>query len=377
MPTLKSDQTIDPHTVKLAWDKAANDWRRSKLTGNIDYACITRPDGRKNYWTTGCADEPNAAAFVRALKADLLEHLVDKHVEPTFAEIAEIYAREKRLNGSFKYVIGMPLKTFGDRRLSSISAPEILAYKATRRATVGDGRIRNEVGYIKTIRQFAVDHEFIPYEKAVRLSKIERPKEEAQPERVALTADETDALWLMVTAYRHGNARHATRLSRAARWGAIAIDTGARKMAICTLRWAQVDFANELIRFDKCEEKIPANKKRGVSPMSPRLKAFLIRARAEATGPYVLDSPADIEGMWSSAVRGSEFERVHPHLLRHTFITQMILNGTDVYIVGKMVGDNPLTLIKRYEHILPDSVRSRVKWNDSQKGAPLRLVAAE
>ena len=113
--------------------------------------------------------------------------------------------------------------------------------------------------------------------------------------------------------------------------------------------------------------------------MSPRLKALLHRAYAERTSDYVLDSKADIENMWASAIRGTEFEHVHPHLLRHSFITNMILNGTDVYIVAKIVGDNPLTIIKRYEHILLESARDKVKWSDGQKAAEplLKLVAAE
>lgn len=376
---MHADQIIDLKTVRLAWDKKTNDWKRSS-TGDIEFAYIERPSGRLRYKTTRLADEPSAQAFVKELKADLGDHQKDLAVEPTFAEITEIYQKEKRLSKSFKYVISVPIAMFGDRRLSSITAPEILAYKAKRRETVGDGRIRNEVGYIKTIRQFAVDHEFIPFEKVARLSKIERPQEEDQPERVALTAAESNRLWDIVTAYKHGNAKHVERLSRAARWGAIAIDTGARKMAICTLRWStQIDFANDLIHFDKCDEKIPKNKKRGKSPMSPRLKALLQRAYAERTSDYVLDSKADIENMWASAIRDTEFEHVHPHLLRHSFITNMILNGTDVYIVAKIVGDNPLTIIKRYEHILPESVRDKVKWSDGQKAAEplLKLVAAE
>ena len=161
---MHADQIIDLKTVRLAWDKKTNDWKRSS-TGDIEFAYIERPSGRLRYKTTRLADEPSAQAFVKELKADLGDHQKDLAVEPTFAEITEIYQKEKRLSKSFKYVISVPIAMFGDRRLSSITAPEILAYKAKRRETVGDGRIRNEVGYIKTIRQFAVDHEFIPFEK--------------------------------------------------------------------------------------------------------------------------------------------------------------------------------------------------------------------
>ena len=370
------DTTIDLKTVRLAWDKKTNDWKRSS-TGDIEFAYIERPSGRLRYKTTRLAGEPDAQAFVRALKADLGDCQAVQTTEPTFREVAEIYQRDKRLSPGFKYVIKAPLDKFGDRRLSSISAPEILAFKAERRLNVGDGSIRSEIGYIRTIRAWAVDHEFIPADK--KLSKIERPQEAALPERIALTADETDRLWDKVTAYRHPQYRRVERLSRAARWGAIAIDTGARKMAICTLRWStQIDFANDVIHFDKCDEKIPKNKKRGKSPMSPRLKALLLRAYKERTSDYVLDSKFDIEDTWASA-RGEEFAHVNPHLLRHSFITNMILNGTDVYIVAKIVGDNPLTIIKRYEHILPESVREKVKWSDGQKAAEpvLKLVAAE
>ena len=203
------DTTIDLKTVRLAWDKKTNDWKRSS-TGDIEFVYVERPSGRLRYKTTRLAHEPDAQAFVRALKADLGDHQAAQTIEPTFREVAEIYQKEKRLSPSFKRVISVPLSHFGDRRLSSITAPEILAYKAERRRTVSDGSIRNEIGYIKTIRSWAVDHEFISADR--KLSKIERPQEEAQPERIALTADESNRLWDKVTAYKHPQPRRVERL---------------------------------------------------------------------------------------------------------------------------------------------------------------------
>jgi integrase len=265
---------------------------------------------------------------------------------------------------------------WGDRKLSSITKRDLIDYESERRRKVGDGAIRNELGALQTLRKFPIDANLVPFDKVARLIKIERPAQEQQSNRAALTEDETDQLWDIFTGYAPGG-HDSKRLSRLARFGAIAIDTGSRKEAVCELKWKQVDLVNKLIHFDEPGYKLPKNKLRGKAPMTPRLEQLLLRARAEAQTEFVLDNGGSIDWTWATCLdRCPAFKDVFPHLLRHSFITQMIARGNNLYFVGKIVGDSPTTM-KRYEHLQPGFIRDQMIWGAAQKQVATLKIAAE
>jgi integrase len=376
--------TIDLKTIKLAIDKRTGDYRRN-TTGKIEYTFIERPSGRKRYGSTDCESVEDAQTFLRGLKGDLHEHQ-SKRDEATIAEAADLYVKDKNGQTSYKFHIMPVLRAFGDRRFSSLTAPELIEYKAERRKTNSEGSIRNEIGALKTIRAWAIANGLIPREKVALLVDIKRPAEEKVSKRGALSDAECDRLWTILTTYVPYST-DPKRLSRVARAGAIAIDTGARREAIETLKWAQVDFENKLIHFDEhLDRPMPKNKKRGKAPMSVRLEALLRRAEAEKTGPWVLDIPGEVDETFKTAIRGTEFAKdarlaagkfeVTFHIFRHSFITNAIKRGNNIVFVAKIVGDTVQMLMDRYAHLQPGFVRDQVIWADSQRAA-VRLVAAE
>jgi integrase len=366
---------IEPKSIKLAWDKKANDYRRNS-TGKIEYVCQDRePPCRLRYFSTDCDRIEDAQTFVRGLKADLLEHET-KDVEATIAEVAELYLKDKARIRNGDHMFRSIVRAFGDRRFSSLTYADIVDFKAERLKSVQESTLRNELGRIKTLRKWATKIKLIPREKAVDFVDIELPHA-PETNRDALTMDQVDRLWALLVdyvPYANRAAVSTQRLSRVARFGAVAIDTGARREAIETLKWKQVDFEHGLIHFDlHLNRVIPKNKRRAKCPMSPRLEALLRAAHAEATSEWVCDHPGSIDFSWRSAVRGTEFDGVFPHLLRHSFITHMFMRGVDSLVIGKIVGDSVQTLA-RYEHVKPDYLRDQVRWG-SAKVERIRRVA--
>jgi integrase len=357
---------IDPKSIKLAFDKKANDWRRNS-TNKIEYVCQDRePPHRLRYFSTDCDRVEDATSFVRGLKADLLEHEV-KDVEATVAEVAETYLKDKAHIRNRDHMFRSIVRAFGDRRFSSLTHADIVDFRAERLKTVQESTLRNELGRIKTLRKYAIKIKMIPREKAIDFVDIDLP--EVQPtDRDALTMAQVDRLWALLVDYvpYANRSTKEQRLSRVARFGAIAIDTGARREAIETLKWKQVDFEHGLIHFDlHLDRVIPKNKRRAKCPISPRLEALLRQAQAESRSEFVCDHPGSIDFSWRSAVRGTEFDGVFPHLLRHSFITHMFMRGVDSLVIGKIVGDSVQTLA-RYEHVKPDYLRDQVRWGSTK-----------
>lgn len=59
----------------------------------------------------------------------------------------------------------------------------------------------------------------------------------------------------------------------------------------------------------------------------------------------------EIESTLQSALEFAAYRRVSPHMLRHTFATRMIENGSDAKSLALIIGhSNPAFTLRRYVH---------------------------
>jgi integrase len=154
--------------------------------------------------------------------------------------------------------------------------------------------------------------------------------------------------------------------------------TGARKEAILSLRWAQIDLQAKRINFRRGDE---TTKGRAHNRLPDRLVAALRRAHRRRfsdlgllfyelvpgkNGELVQRQLFDIGGAWNgesdSFVQGS-FGRackragivgVTPHTLRHTCGTWMAQQGVPLRLIGEYLGHSDERTTKLYAHHHPD-----------------------
>ena len=150
----------------------------------------------------------------------------------------------------------------------------------------------------------------------------------------------------------------------------IALYTGARKDAILSLRWHQVDLDGGRINFGGTGERVTAKRKAHI-PIPARLLTFLRLARRRGTklGFVVHDGGVrikDIGGAWDgdpghagqgsfgSACKRSGLADITPHTLRHTCGTWLAQRGVDLHKIGGWLGHSDARTTALYAHHHPD-----------------------
>lgn len=148
-----------------------------------------------------------------------------------------------------------------------------------------------------------------------------------------------------------GRAR-SNRMARIGRFVMLALETAQRKTAICELKWDQVDFERNWIRFNP-EGRLQTQKRRPTVPISPILRPVLERAHEERINDYVLDHTRGVYEQCVSLGKKLGIEGMHPHVFRHTWATRAVSRGVELEKVAKFLGDTVDTVRENYEHLSP------------------------
>lgn len=137
----------------------------------------------------------------------------------------------------------------------------------------------------------------------------------------------------------------------------IALYTGARKEAILSLRWSQIDLDRGLIDFGGQARK--TNKRRARIPIPDRLLTFLHLARKRASDDgHVVHRDGkrlgDIKRAFASACSEAGLADVTPHTLRHTCGTWLAHRGVPLFEIGGWLGHSHERTVELYAHHSPD-----------------------
>jgi integrase len=150
-----------------------------------------------------------------------------------------------------------------------------------------------------------------------------------------------------------------------------AINTGCRRGEILGLTWDRTDLTHGFIHLDDTK----SGKRREV-PINGDLRAVLEEKIKKRGSPYVFVNPAaaidangklhnggrycDIKKSFATACQKAGISDFHFHDLRHTFASQLVMNGVDITTVSKLLGHANLTMTLRYAHLAPNHLQKAV-----------------
>jgi integrase len=316
--------------------------------------------GKRFMRSTGTADR-------RQAEAALSGFIVTSHKDPTgprdpdqvsIAETLSIYGERHAPTvadpARIGHAIAALLPFWGQSTVGQIT-PSACDRYAKERAMM-PATIRRELTTLRAAINYAVREGFLTRPVPVKLP--EKPEGRDR--------------WLTIS-----EAAHLLNAARTARGDVrlylplfimIALYTGARKEAVLSLKWPQIDLNRGRIDFSKGHKR--TSKGRALLPIPDRLLPFLRYAwqrRSSDIGPVIHDKGAPIKKINSSfdhACRRAGLHDVTPHTLRHTRGTWSAQAGVDLWQIAGWLGQSLATTTELYAHHHPDFMDAAKKAAD-------------
>lgn len=130
--------------------------------------------------------------------------------------------------------------------------------------------------------------------------------------------------------------------------------TGMRVSELCNLNHGDINFNDKIITIhDSSGRKVPITKN-----YEPYLKQYIDMKEDKEDAVFLSNFN---KRMTTRAVQYmlKKYD-VNPHLLRHTFCKNLIIEGVDVETVAKLAGHSDINVTRRYNHYLQADIEDSV-----------------
>lgn len=198
---------------------------------------------------------------------------------------------------------------------------------------------------VKAFYNFLISEEIIPdISRKLKLSKADKP--EIEP----LTDDEIMSLLSYFDEDNKLQLRNKCLVM-------LMLDSGLRRGETISLHIGNVNFCTNIMLVTGKGRKqrfVPLGEQ---SRLCLRKYVNFYRCCAEASEPLFVDrfgNPCNdntIKQVFAKLKKYTGIERLHPHLLRHTFATQYIVNGGNLEMLRLIMGHSSITVTQIYLHL--------------------------
>ena len=301
-------------------------------------------NGRRVRETVG----PNKRIAERVLSLRMTQVLENRYFPPNrqlgrmpFKDFAQTYLeREGPLLKSIRTERNRVLawaREFGNRPLEQITRTEIEAWRRERMSKCRPATINRDLSRLRHMLNIAVEWELLE-ESPMKGMKFLR---ENNARARYLSLEECQRL--IASCF----APHIRALV------SVALHSGMRLGEILNLHWRDLDFASGFI--------LVRDSKNGESrhvPMDATLSA-LLRVYSRRLGTDLVFSSSsgghivDVRTGFQNACKRAGLIDLHFHDLRHTFASQFVMSGGDLYILKEILGHKSITMTQRYAHLSP------------------------
>ena len=143
--------------------------------------------------------------------------------------------------------------------------------------------------------------------------------------------------------------------------------TGLRRDELAHLTWADVDLQRRIVAVQAKDGWNPKDYEVRHIPMAPRLLE-LLKSLPRKDDSWVFSTSNGgphaghiLSRDFRKLVRACGIKGASLHTLRHSFASHLVMNGTDVYTVQKLLGHSSIKTTEIYAHLAPDFLKAAVE----------------
>jgi integrase len=151
----------------------------------------------------------------------------------------------------------------------------------------------------------------------------------------------------------------------------VCLNTGARRNAVFSLRWGDVDFERRILTLRAADAK---TREQHVSMNKTAFSALsLWKEQCLNTAPeaFIFPSPktggklGDCGSAWDHLLKEANIQDFRWHDMRHDFASQLVMNGVDLNTVRELLGHADMKMTLRYAHLAPQVMQKAVETLDN------------
>jgi len=300
---------------------------------------------------------------------------------PTFDECFDMYmnriegkADTRNTEGRYK----LHLKSdFGHLKLDDITTDMLQEYKKKAKSKISQrtGRayapktINDWLDIVNVVYNYMINKHDLKIKNPAHGTKLSREKVDNDRERY-LDTDEIEKLWKILE-NRVGKQYKEYVTENMKVFFALSLSTGARLRSVLTISKADINLKSNTITIKNHKSDRTYN-----GYLHPRYKE-LIETRMKKISPvdYLVNGePTELHRSAVSKVftpifndnfnvgldEGDAKRRVVVHTLRHTFASQLAIQGTPIYTIMRLMDHADISQTIRYAKLSPDSARESV-----------------
>lgn len=319
----------------------------------LDYAVDGRRIRKRVGKSKKLAQLALADVQVKLERKELGFQTKDKNLADFFVEYLD-YSKTNKSHGSYvrNEIVLRTFKGFANvERLRGITPQLIESYKKFRsEGGTKASTINTELNTIKAALNRAIVLGYLARNPCREVKKLKAPRKQVR----FLSKEEAKKL------LEAGNGRMGPIIETL-------LYTGLRRDELTHLAWADVDLQRRIVAVQAKDGWHPKDYEVRHIPMAPRLYE-LLKSLPRKENPWVFSTSND--GPHLGHILSRDFRKLLKlcgikgaslHTLRHTFASHLVMNGTDVYTVQKLLGHSSIKTTEIYAHLAPDFLKAAVE----------------
>lgn len=315
------------------------------------------------------------AKFCNALRSETLTNLrlgksapIQKNkATKTLKEVYEEYIEqlEARSKKNLKNVYDTHLKAYDKHDIMTIDADAIRRKKAKEiskrtKRVLSPKTVNNILALLSAILHFALREKYVDEVQPIKKQEVKNERQRY------LTKDEVNLLYDEIKNSKVPEEKNLLLFTK------IAITTGARIGAIIKIKYKEIDRKKQSVKVwdekQKVKEQYDAYLTDVILEMIPDINSEDTIIAVTNIQQIQLPLQRILDRLFNMVlIKGKEevtkdrVNKVVTHTLRHTFASHLVINGTPLYTVQKLMNHKTISMTARYAKLADDSGAAEVR----------------